>query len=169
MKLKRTHYPEAVRLANDSRYDLAAAVMSADDEHCERVAAALRAGIVWINCSQPTFVEAPWGGTKQRGSGESSAAGGSKAISKPNKTTGTTRTSRGDGTCPPLTAVADLAKRNKAATPAQFADFGLSVAECGTLAGLLRQPVGPAPRSARATERNPCHSGGGAARPGVRP
>jgi len=130
MKFKRTHYPEAVRLANDSRYDLAAAVMSADDEHCERVAAALRAGIVWINCSQPTFVEAPWGGTKQRGSGESSAAGGSKAISRPNKTTGTTRTSRGDGTCPPLTAAADLAKRNKAATPAQFADFGLSVAEC---------------------------------------
>ena len=60
---------EAVRVANDSRFGLAAAVMSADDERAERVAAALRAGIVWINCSQPTFVQAPWGGYKQSGIG----------------------------------------------------------------------------------------------------
>ena len=25
--------------------------------------------IVWVNCSQPTFVEAPWGGYKQSGIG----------------------------------------------------------------------------------------------------
>lgn len=60
---------EAVRLANDSRFGLAAAVMSADEVRAERVAAALRAGIVWINCSQPTFTEAPWGGYKQSGIG----------------------------------------------------------------------------------------------------
>ncbi|MBS0565699.1 MAG: aldehyde dehydrogenase family protein, partial [Proteobacteria bacterium] len=60
---------EAVRLSNDSRFGLAAAVMSADDARAERVAAALRAGIVWINCSQPTFTEAPWGGMKQSGIG----------------------------------------------------------------------------------------------------
>jgi betaine-aldehyde dehydrogenase len=60
---------EAIRLANDSRYGLAAAVMSGDDERAERVAAAFRAGIVWINCSQPTFTEAPWGGYKQSGIG----------------------------------------------------------------------------------------------------
>lgn len=60
---------EAVRLANDSRFGLAAAVMSADYDRCERVAAAFRAGIVWINCSQPTFTEAPWGGYKQSGIG----------------------------------------------------------------------------------------------------
>ncbi|WP_413868941.1 aldehyde dehydrogenase family protein [Albidovulum sp.] len=60
---------EAVALANDSRFGLAAAVMSADDARCERVAKAFRAGIVWINCSQPTFTEAPWGGYKQSGVG----------------------------------------------------------------------------------------------------
>jgi betaine-aldehyde dehydrogenase len=60
---------EAVRLANDSRFGLAAAVMSEDTALTERVAAALRAGIVWINCSQPTFSEAPWGGYKQSGIG----------------------------------------------------------------------------------------------------
>jgi len=60
---------QAVRSANDSRFGLAAAVMSRDDERCERVARALRAGIVWINCSQPTFTEAPWGGYKQSGIG----------------------------------------------------------------------------------------------------
>jgi betaine-aldehyde dehydrogenase len=60
---------EAVGAANDSKFGLAAAVMSNDDARTERVARALRAGIIWINCSQPTFVEAPWGGYKQSGIG----------------------------------------------------------------------------------------------------
>lgn len=60
---------DAIRMANDSRFGLAAAVMSKDDARCDRVARAFRAGIVWINCSQPTFVEAPWGGYKQSGIG----------------------------------------------------------------------------------------------------
>jgi betaine-aldehyde dehydrogenase len=60
---------EAIRLANDSRFGLAAAVMSADRERCRRVARELEAGIVWINCSQPTFSQAPWGGVKQSGIG----------------------------------------------------------------------------------------------------
>ncbi|MGO6994158.1 aldehyde dehydrogenase family protein [Rhizobium leguminosarum] len=60
---------EAAELANDSRFGLAAAVMSKDDARAERVAAAFRAGIVWINCSQPTFTEAPWGGYKESGIG----------------------------------------------------------------------------------------------------
>ncbi|MCG5475534.1 MAG: aldehyde dehydrogenase family protein [Sinorhizobium fredii] len=60
---------EAIELANDSRFGLAAAVMSKDDVRAERVANAFRAGIVWINCSQPTFTEAPWGGYKESGIG----------------------------------------------------------------------------------------------------
>ncbi|GGG83831.1 betaine-aldehyde dehydrogenase [Salipiger pallidus] len=60
---------EAIRMANNSRFGLGAAVMSADLDRAERVARAFRAGIVWINCSQPTFTEAPWGGYKQSGIG----------------------------------------------------------------------------------------------------
>lgn len=60
---------EAIAMANNSRFGLAAAVMSKDEQRCDRVARAFRAGIVWINCSQPTFVEAPWGGYKQSGIG----------------------------------------------------------------------------------------------------
>lgn len=60
---------DAIRMANDSKYGLAAAVMSKDRARAERVARAFRAGIVWINCSQPTFTDAPWGGYKQSGIG----------------------------------------------------------------------------------------------------
>ncbi|WP_306108862.1 aldehyde dehydrogenase family protein [Pseudomonas sp. Fl5BN2] len=60
---------EAIRLANDSPFGLAAAVMSRDIPRCESVARRFRAGVAWINCSQATFVQAPWGGYKQNGIG----------------------------------------------------------------------------------------------------
>lgn len=60
---------DAVKQANDSRFGLAAAVMSTEAERCRRVSRALRAGIVWVNCSQPTFTQAPWGGYQQSGIG----------------------------------------------------------------------------------------------------
>lgn len=60
---------EAIQLANQSIFGLAGAVMSKDIARCQRVAGKLRAGIIWINCSQPTFTEAPWGGYKQSGIG----------------------------------------------------------------------------------------------------
>ena len=60
---------EAIKLANETQYGLAAAVMSQDKTRCERVTRALESGIVWINCSQPTFVQAPWGGMKASGHG----------------------------------------------------------------------------------------------------
>ncbi|XAR65415.1 Betaine-aldehyde dehydrogenase [Bertholletia excelsa] len=60
---------EAIELANDTHYGLGAAVISKDLERCERVTKALPAGIVWINCSQPCFCQAPWGGNKRSGFG----------------------------------------------------------------------------------------------------
>lgn len=60
---------EAIKIANDTPYGLAAAVWSRDIYKAFRVVKALRAGIVWVNHMQPTYVEAPWGGYKQSGFG----------------------------------------------------------------------------------------------------
>ena len=60
---------EAIRIANETPYGLAAAVWSRDIFKAFRVVKALRAGIVWVNHMQPTYVEAPWGGYKQSGFG----------------------------------------------------------------------------------------------------
>lgn len=29
----------------------------------------IQAGVIWVNCSQPCFCQAPWGGTKRSGFG----------------------------------------------------------------------------------------------------
>jgi betaine-aldehyde dehydrogenase len=60
---------DAIRIANDTPYGLAAAVWTRDIFKAFRVVKAVRAGIVWINHMQPTYVEAPWGGYKQSGFG----------------------------------------------------------------------------------------------------
>ena len=60
---------EAIRIANDTEYGLAAAVWSRDIFRVMRTVKQLRAGIIWVNHMQPTFVEAPWGGYKQSGIG----------------------------------------------------------------------------------------------------
>jgi betaine-aldehyde dehydrogenase len=60
---------EALRIANDTRYGLAAAVWSRDIFKCLRMVKRLQAGIVWVNHMQPTYVEAPWGGYKMSGFG----------------------------------------------------------------------------------------------------
>lgn len=60
---------EAVALANDTEYGLAGGVITNDGARALRVMKELRAGITWINCSQPTFCQAPWGGYKKSGVG----------------------------------------------------------------------------------------------------
>jgi len=60
---------EAIRISNDTPYGLAAAVWTRDIYKAFRVVKSIRAGIVWVNHMQPTYVEAPWGGYKQSGFG----------------------------------------------------------------------------------------------------
>ncbi|MFQ9626716.1 MAG: aldehyde dehydrogenase family protein [Enterococcus avium] len=60
---------EAIELANYTDYGLAGAVFTKDGARALRVIKELRAGITWINCYNPTFNEAPWGGYKMSGIG----------------------------------------------------------------------------------------------------
>jgi len=60
---------DVLEMANDNEYGLAAAVWTKDIKKALLTARALRAGIVWINDSQPAPTEMPWGGYKQSGVG----------------------------------------------------------------------------------------------------
>jgi betaine-aldehyde dehydrogenase len=60
---------DAIRIANDSEYGLAAGVWTLNINRAMRVIKELRAGITWINTYHPTFNELPWGGYKQSGTG----------------------------------------------------------------------------------------------------
>jgi gamma-glutamyl-gamma-aminobutyraldehyde dehydrogenase len=60
---------EAVRVANDTPYGLAAAVWTADLGAAHRVSRALRAGTVWVNCYEEGDMAVPFGGVKLSGTG----------------------------------------------------------------------------------------------------
>lgn len=60
---------EAISIANDTPYGLAAAVWTSDLTKAHRTARALRAGTVWINCYDEGDLTVPFGGFKQSGNG----------------------------------------------------------------------------------------------------
>jgi gamma-glutamyl-gamma-aminobutyraldehyde dehydrogenase len=58
---------EAIALANDSVYGLAASVWTADLKTAHHMSAALQAGVVWVNCFGDGDMTQPFGGYKQSG------------------------------------------------------------------------------------------------------
>jgi gamma-glutamyl-gamma-aminobutyraldehyde dehydrogenase len=58
---------EAVAMANDSIYGLAASVWTADLKTAHRVVGALQAGVIWVNCFGDGDMTQPFGGYKQSG------------------------------------------------------------------------------------------------------
>lgn len=63
---------EAIALANESPYGLAAGVWTENVARAHRVAAALDAGVVWINDHHRVDPSSPWGGMKDSGIGRES-------------------------------------------------------------------------------------------------
>jgi aldehyde dehydrogenase (NAD+) len=60
---------DALRIANGTKYSLAAGIWSADITRVHRFARKLKAGTVWVNTFGPTDVRLPWGGSRDSGFG----------------------------------------------------------------------------------------------------
>lgn len=67
---------EALDLANDTEYGLAASVWTENLSHAHRLAAAIHAGTVWVNCHSYFSPELPKGGMKASGWGVENGAQG---------------------------------------------------------------------------------------------
>jgi acyl-CoA reductase-like NAD-dependent aldehyde dehydrogenase len=62
---------EAVAIANDTEFGLAAGVWTRDLSRAHRLSQALKAGTVWVNTYQRVYPAVPYGGVKQSGYGKS--------------------------------------------------------------------------------------------------
>jgi acyl-CoA reductase-like NAD-dependent aldehyde dehydrogenase len=60
---------EAIRIANETHYGLAATVYSTDRRRIFRVIRRLQSGTVWANCCFQFNIHMPWGGPKDSGQG----------------------------------------------------------------------------------------------------
>jgi aminomuconate-semialdehyde/2-hydroxymuconate-6-semialdehyde dehydrogenase len=74
---------EAVRLANDTRYGLAAAVWTSNLQRAHRVARAMEVGIAWVNDWFLRDLRTPFGGVKLSGIGREGGAHSLAFFSEP--------------------------------------------------------------------------------------
>jgi len=72
---------EAVEQANDTTYGLGSAVFTRDLTRAHRVARRIEAGMVWVNSSNDSHYQIPFGGVKQSGVGRELGEAGLAAYS----------------------------------------------------------------------------------------
>jgi gamma-glutamyl-gamma-aminobutyraldehyde dehydrogenase len=60
---------DAIEIANDSIYGLAASIWTSDVSTAHKAARDIEAGIVWVNCFDHGDMTSIWGGFKQSGMG----------------------------------------------------------------------------------------------------
>jgi len=73
---------EAIALANDSEYGLAATVWTTSLVRAHKVAQALQVGAVGVNCWSPLDANLPWGGLKTSGIGREGGLTGALAFTE---------------------------------------------------------------------------------------
>jgi len=73
---------EAVQLANDSRYGLAAGIWTRDLDRARRMLRAIRAGTVWVNTFNQLSLELPFGGYGESGVGRELGREGLEAYTE---------------------------------------------------------------------------------------
>src|SRR5947207_1780222 len=74
---------QAVQLANDTRYGLAAAVRTSNLQRAHRVARQLAVGITWVNDRYLRYLRTPFGGVKLSGIGREGGAHSLAFFSEP--------------------------------------------------------------------------------------
>jgi len=90
----RTH-KEAIALANNTRYGLAGSVWSQDIDTALEVARSIRAGAIWVNCTNQFDANAGFGGYRESGFGREGGREGMFAYMRPvSKLTETSTTSK---------------------------------------------------------------------------
>jgi len=78
----RTH-KEAIALANNTRYGLAGSVWSQDIDTALEVARSIRAGAIWVNCTNQFDANAGFGGYRESGFGREGGREGMFAYMRP--------------------------------------------------------------------------------------
>ncbi len=140
---------EAVEVANNTRYGLAASVWSENINLALDIAPKLAAGIVWVNGTNMMDAAAPFGGIRESGFGREGGWEGLTAYTKPNvkpKALKPIAPYSGNGAAPGLDRTAKLYIGGKQARP----DSGYSRAIYGPKGALL----GQAPEANRKDLRN---------------